>query len=240
MKRDFICVCRLIIDSLPVELRNSRWLFDCLRSLLGLPEYFFYFRSEYQARPFDLAVLYKPSSPLYSKRLSPDSDLNSFHLRRILRIAEDLHPATILDLGCGSGFLLNQLRARLPNATLLFGVDYDLDSGENGFKYIQDDLTRFVLQQSAQSYDLVICTHTLEHLSNSIQVCQEIFRIARLGVILVCPLEKKFRWGLNYHVNFFSSKVDFADQLGLNHGRTVFEQRLGDLLAYIALDNTIL
>ena len=51
----------------------------------------------------------------------------------------------------------------------------------------------------------------LEHLSNPESLVQEIRRVAKKSLILICPLEKPYKWGMNYHVQFFKDSKNFVN-----------------------------
>ena len=69
LKRDCVCIARLLIDSIPHRIRNSRLLFEIARLLFGLPSSLFYFREYYEnAKIKDLSLYY--SSNEYSIEFS--------------------------------------------------------------------------------------------------------------------------------------------------------------------------
>ena len=80
----------------------------------------------------------------------------------------------------------------------------------------------------------MISTHTIEHLPNYELVLSEIRRISKDSIIIVCPLEKKFKWGYNNHVNFFENKSEFlkriTDQNIINNKKIFIKEFLGDIL----------
>ena len=61
------------------------------------------------------------------------------------------------------------------------------------------------------SIEFVTCCHVLEHLQDPVETLRELRRIASRCLIVVCPLEKKYKWGLNYHITFFPDKSSFLD-----------------------------
>ena len=112
-----------------------------------------------------------------------------------------------MDVGCGNGFLLNHLYKFSKN-TEFIGIDYKINNKNNphNLRFIKGEILEELYKIKSNSIDFVICTHVLEHLINPKQVVKELKRICRNQLIIICPLEKKFKWGLNYHIHFLTTK----------------------------------
>jgi ubiquinone/menaquinone biosynthesis C-methylase UbiE len=111
---------------------------------------------------------------------------------------------SILDVGCGEGFLLEHL----PPVDSYIGVDYSDESiklakvQSSKFKVQNDSLKCKVDFRQAdvyklpfgdKSFDLVTCLEVLEHLDNYEKALQEIRRVAKKHVILSVPHEPWFQ-----------------------------------------------
>jgi SAM-dependent methyltransferase len=92
----------------------------------------------------------------------------------------------VLDVGCSSGFLLDELRRALPAARAI-GADYIPELLERvatrviGVPIIQFDLRNCPLP--SDSIDAVTCLNVLEHIDDDRRAVQQIFRILRRGGI---------------------------------------------------------
>tara|TARA_B100000131_G_scaffold314567_1_gene351615 strand:- start:1057 stop:1800 length:744 start_codon:yes stop_codon:yes gene_type:complete len=212
LKRDVVCLLRILIDSLPKEIRNSKFLFNFAKFLFGLPQELFSFRDRYEENKIDDLSKYYSKDSLFSlKRISKETDINSFHLRILSKYFKCKMPKSLLDAGCGSAYLLQHFR-KLNSSTTLLGIDYQtLPLKSEQIEFIEGDILKTLQGFLVNSFDFVVCTHVIEHLDNPREVIMELRRVCSETLIIICPLEKKFKWGMNYHVNFYSSQNQFIN-----------------------------
>ena len=127
------------------------------------------------------------------------------------------HPL-VLDVGCSSGFVINEIRAALPEAAVV-GSDYLLPPLEKlaarlpGVPLLQFDLRRCPLPDAC--VDAVTSLNVLEHIDDDAQALREIARILRPGGVA------------HVEVPAGPGCYDFYDKLLMHHRR----YRLRDLLA---------
>jgi methionine biosynthesis protein MetW len=93
--------------------------------------------------------------------------------------------ATVLDLGCGDGFLLERLiRERNVRGQ---GVEIDPDqvfsSVDRGVPVIQADLGAGLRWCSDKSFDVVVLEETLQTLQNPREVLDEMLRVGKRGIV---------------------------------------------------------
>lgn len=98
----------------------------------------------------------------------------------------DLH---ILDMGCGTGQLLSQLDAILPNYRKhLTGVDYskgmlDVAREENpGINFIQSEVLEYSV---SERYDLILISHSLPYYEDQLQAVQHMMGHLKPGGTLI-------------------------------------------------------
>ena len=100
--------------------------------------------------------------------------------------------AVILDLGCSTGYLLEDLHEKYPHADLA-GIDYVqaglVGAHANGTpaKFIRADAQKLPLPHRA--VDAIVSANLLEHVPNDVEALKEMFDAVRCGgtVILVVP-----------------------------------------------------
>lgn len=112
-------------------------------------------------------------------------------LSRIIGLVEELHPGSLLDLACGSGYLLDQLATRIDAE--LTGVDvYDEQPGKS-WSYRAADLTAGVPFDDA-SFDVVVAGEIIEHVPDPDALLREIRRVLRPGGHLVLSTPNIVSW----------------------------------------------
>jgi len=100
-------------------------------------------------------------------------------LRHIEQLVEGLSPTSVLDAGCGEGFVLGRI-SRTKGIKRLVGVDISskvLKTAKKAVpsaKYQKMDITN--LKFPTNSFDLVLALEVLEHLKNPEDGLREIVR----------------------------------------------------------------
>jgi SAM-dependent methyltransferase len=93
----------------------------------------------------------------------------------------------VLEVGCSSGFFLEQLTSEIPRAAVI-GSDYieqplgRLARRLHGVPLLQFDLRECPLPEA--SVDVIVCLNVLEHIDNDVQAISQLFRILKPGGIL--------------------------------------------------------
>lgn len=102
-------------------------------------------------------------------------------------------PRRVLDVGCGTGYVLRQLAARLPRASAFLGVDaapkmIDVArsaSSDQRLNFVQGTAERLPADDSA--YDLVISTTSFDHWTDQAAGIRECARaLAPGGTLVLC------------------------------------------------------
>lgn len=120
--------------------------------------------------------------------------LNNFN-NSLLSYLQRINPKTILDVGCGEGFTLEFLKKNRVGDSLE-GID-SLDEAIDLGKKLHTDLKLkkgdiYKLDYKNNSFDVVICTEVLEHLTNPSEALFELKRVTRKYLLLSVPNEPWF------------------------------------------------
>lgn len=123
--------------------------------------------------------------------------LNRF-LLRLDEAATTLHPASVLDVGCGEGIVTERLARRLAPAEVL-GVDADEARLREEWRARSIPNLSFAtgsayaLPFDDGSFDLVCAIEVLEHLERPTDALSEMRRVSRRALLLSVPNEPGWR-----------------------------------------------
>lgn len=116
----------------------------------------------------------------------------------IHRLVQQTGARSVLDAGCGEGFLVHYLARKDPRLRLT-GVDVREEAIAHA-RNRYPDAARFrkgslyKLPFSDNSFDAVLCSEVLEHMEDVDRVLQELKRVTRRYVIVTAAREPFFKW----------------------------------------------
>ncbi len=120
-------------------------------------------------------------------------------------IAKHIVPGNIIDVGCGTGYMLEWLQKQFPEGCKFTGVDFQIpDAVRNrlpGVTLVEQSILSLPFPDRA--FDTVICTHVLEHILDIRAAVQELRRICAKRLILAVPREREGIYTFNPHLHFF-------------------------------------
>jgi SAM-dependent methyltransferase len=138
--------------------------------------------------------------------------------------------AVILDLGCSTGYLLEDLRAEFPGARLV-GIDY-VQSGL--VAALASGIDAGLLRADAQKLplrgdvDAIVSANLLEHIPDDVGALREMFAVVRRGssVILVVPAGARL---YDYYDRFLYHQRRYARHELATKARSVGFEVLDDI-----------
>ena len=138
------------------------------------------------------------------ERFFEESDRYSYFLQTIA----GLGGRTLLDVGCGSGYLGRQLKVCCPD-TIIHGIDISSVALERASQAM-DDVWQVNLDQSdlpmpSDRYDAVVCIEVLEHLYDPDHALSEICRVLVRGGRAVISVPNLAYW--RYRLTLLSGHV---------------------------------
>jgi len=170
--------------------------------------------------------------PLHVKR---KTDLNDACVEYILRRAGDI-TGKILDVGCGGCYVLNRIALANPNLEChgADSVPRTVPCAEGRTPIVVHKADIVDMPFPDHSFDMVICTHTLEHLRDPRKALNELIRIAKRRLIIVVPRQREYRYTIDFHVNFYPYMYSFKRFIGIENA--VYLNIKGDFLCCIDFD----
>lgn len=184
-------------------------------------------RNVYRFTPDEYAAFYDNLSSISRER---ETDLNSRCIKEIQQLVPE-NTSSAIDVGCGNGFALQRLRSWFPHIELC-ACDVSEAAAGCGFNFVNANVTD--LPFADNSYDVTICSHTLEHILDLPKAIAELKRITRRRLIVVVPCQRYYYYTLDEHVNFFPLREQFAFALGVPTSQCTKIQ--GDWVAYVDFD----
>jgi ubiquinone/menaquinone biosynthesis C-methylase UbiE len=142
-----------------------------------------------------------------------ETDLNNQCLEAILGTLPE-GPVKILDVGCGNGFLLRAISKR-HSVARLYGLDLKCSTQPVPGTFICGSVDAVPFRDKA--FDVVICTHTLEHCLYLERTVRELKRVSRGEIIVVVPKQRPYYYTVDEHVQFFFYREQLTTAIGLAH-----------------------
>lgn len=191
----------LINDLLPPIIRDSRLLKPLFLLAFGSRtlHLFWDFRDKvFDYSPEDIAYIYKNTA---RNDLKKTSDLSPSLWQRLLQECDGA--LSIIDVGCGRGALCHHLAEQEYH---IFGCDLarDIPTSLDG-KYVVARTEQ--LPYANNVFDVVICSHVLEHVPDIFKAVDELRRISSRKMVIVLPVERPYKRGFNLHLWFFPYRL---------------------------------
>lgn len=216
-----IFVQRLLDDYVPPVIRDSRWFMSVPMYLLfrdRAPLYMNFKSSAYTLTDKEFSDVYAQ----LGDDLQGETDLNEKCTARIL---ESLVGKSVLEVGCGRGYLAGKMAGVKPTTACDVYVPAYAASRYPEVRFETANIER--LPYKDNEFDTVVTTHTLEHVRDLPSAIAELRRVARKRLIIVVPRQRPYTYNFSLHLNFFSHKWSFPALLGYRPHRLVC---LGDWL----------
>lgn len=148
-----------------------------------------------------------------SKRLRTDSDLSQICVDEILK---NIKPNSVIDVGCGNGFLLKKIQKKFKKLSL-YGTEINVPLNFiQKFKNYGIKIKKMRIEELNKSlikYDTVICTHVLEHILDINLAYLNLKKICKKRLIIIVPRERPYKHTLNAHIHFFPYKESFINTI---------------------------
>ncbi|GEM_PF-6689564 len=131
----------------------------------------------------------------FEKRLGQDHPQEFWHLEQLWPYLENFSGKKILDVGCGRGLLCSKLSEKND----CFGFDLIPENPRKINLVVTDCSKKFLSEDN--KFDVVVCSHYLEHSSNPDLTIQEIKRVLKGEGTAFILIPNEYTW---------RAKFDFA------------------------------
>lgn len=213
ISRNLSLTIHLFFDHIvPPFLRDSYWfMFLPFKIVFGKKaEIFFSFKDRLPGMTKEEYL--KIYSDVNDVLIERETDLNEECLKKI---QENISGKTVLEVGCGRGFLAKLLSARYE----VKAADIHVDESKNSENLIFLEADIDNLPFESKSFDTVICTHTLEHVLDFNVALSELRRVAKQRIIIVVPRQRPYRYTFDLHTRFFPYLNLFLALVGKEAGQ---------------------
>jgi len=199
ISRDFTKYVHFVLDQLmPPILRDQKWIMHPLLKLTlkDKAQDFISFKDQsYGISDKDFAGYYQRTYGI----LDRETDLNQGCIDTIL---QEHISGEILEAGCGNGYLANMLDHTFGNVTALdINISKKTRKDYKNITFIDGAVENVKLKDN--SFDTVICTHTLEHVLDLQKSISELRRVAKRKLIIVVPCQRPYKYTFDLHLHFF-------------------------------------
>jgi ubiquinone/menaquinone biosynthesis C-methylase UbiE len=213
MNRTITNAIRFVMDEcIPPIIRDSRWFM--------YPFFYYWFKGKNVRLYMDFKDRVRSMTSnefeqcyreLDCRATDRPTDLNQKCIDYILKYL-DAGSTSLLDAGCGRGHWLNLVQQHHNNLSIT-GCDF-FDSS-TGFNFTYEKANIESLPFADNSFDIVTCFHTIEHVRNLEKAIAELKRVARKQLIIVTPKQRPYYYTLDLHLHYFPFKGQLEALMGL-------------------------
>jgi len=150
----------------------------------------------------------------YYEKSSKIHDTTDLNQKCIKAITDNLSPKKIIDVGCGNGFLLKTISNKnfqLYASDIKIHSSTKKDFKDLKIKFKEENILD--MKYKSNSFDTVICTHTLEHLLDIKGAYEKLLKITKKKLIIVVPQERPYKYTFNGHIHFFPYASSFINAI---------------------------
>lgn len=142
------------------------------------------------------------------------TDLNSQCLRYIMDLVSGNGETEILDAACGRGYLAQKIHdlgsKHVTGVDVFISEELKAASSET-LRFVEGQLQKLPFDD--EQFDVVICSHALEHIREYKICVRELVRVAKNKVIIIVPKQREYKYTPDLHVNFFPYMYSFLEFL---------------------------
>jgi ubiquinone/menaquinone biosynthesis C-methylase UbiE len=226
------CANFVLDQLLPPFIRDSRWfaylfMYPVARDKTSLV---LDFRERvHHMSPEELAACYRETTGLISR----ETDLGASSFQYLLAQIEN---KVVVEVGAGRGHLARALSRKNHVTACDFLVDDGVPDTEQ-LSWRQADAQHLPFPD--RSFDVVVSTHTLEHVRDFDAALAELRRVGRERLFVVVPLQRPYRYTPDLHIWYFPYPFSFLARARPQPGTYSYQILDGDLVYEESLGNHV-
>ena len=205
MKRNLTNKIRFILDEfIPPIIRDSKWfmwpLYVIAYRKLSVHNLMNYKASAYSMSKEEYAQFYLSLGNSISRHRM--TDLNQASINYLVGCLPKIPGLSVLDVGSGNGYLLEILNS-LNRWIRVAGIDVvPMDKKIIGISEVYEGALPD-LPFDDKEFDVVTCTHVIEHVVDVAASVKELIRVTKKMIISVVPRQRYYNYTLDEHLNFY-------------------------------------
>lgn len=204
MKREWTNRIRFVLDELiPPLIRDSGWFmwpfYVAAYRTFSVRDLMNFKSKAYSMSDEEYARFYGSLGNSVSRLRT--TDLNAASLNSIIGQIPRASGLSILDVGTGNGYLLERLAEIVPWARIA-----GIDVAPPGHKPSRFEIHCGALPRlpfADNEFDVVTCTHVMEHVLDPVASAKELIRVASRTIFVVVPRQRYYFYTLDEHLNFY-------------------------------------
>ncbi len=175
----------------------------------------------FKSTPKEFGALYERTAS--DAELQGETDLNDECLAAILRTVKN---QKVLEVGCGRGLLADKLAAKNKVTGCDIVISPAVQKRFPAVKFVAGDIERLPFKDN--SFDVVVTTHTVEHVKDLPLALAELRRVAKNELIIVVPRQRPYKYTFSLHTQFFPYEWSLQAAFGFVNGKTTIKNLGGD------------
>lgn len=199
-----------ILDQLiPPFIRDSCWFMPVVIRIMRGPKAALLLNYKKEVLTMSKNQLIRTYQDFNSITFERDSDTTKESQEAIL---ENVIGETILEVGAGNGYLLPFLMNK--GKVTASDIDFSpaLIRSLRKVKFVK--ATMEALPFGDNSFETVVCAHSIEHVPDLAKTMSELRRVARQRIIIVTPQQRAYKYTFDLHVHFFPYPESLIMEIG--------------------------
>lgn len=157
----------------------------------------------------EIAAVYKNGNWFSDGRVT---DINTGCIKKTLA---SIKGKTVLDAGCGAGYLTELLADKYKATGVDFSIEPNLSKDIPKAKFVEAHIEHLPFKDNA--FDTVVCAHTIEHVRKLDPVIEELRRVAKRRLIIITPRQRPYKYTFDLHLQFFPTPHSLLQAIGSDY-----------------------